>query len=56
MTCFFVLSSCLLLPDGNPVINNLITGSPSALCLGSDSRGHLGRNILELLMYYLKAK
>ena len=41
MTCFFVLSSCLLLPDGNPVINNLITGGPSALCLGSGFRGHL---------------
>ena len=34
----------------------LFTGSPSAICVGSDFRGHLvefGRNILELLVYYL---
>ena len=33
-----------------------ITGSPSAICVGSGFRGHLvefGRNILELLVYYL---
>ena len=33
-----------------------ITGSPSALCVGSGFRGHLvefGRSILELLGYYL---
>ena len=32
------------------------TGSPSALCVGSGFRGHLvefGRNVLELLVYYL---
>ena len=32
------------------------TGSPSAICVGSGFRGHLvefGRNILELLVYYL---
>ena len=32
------------------------TGSPSAICVGSGLRGHLvefGRNILELLVYYL---
>ena len=32
------------------------TGSPSAICAGSGFRGHLvefGRNILELLVYYL---
>ena len=34
----------------------LSTGSPSAICVGSGFRGHLvefGRNILELLVYYL---
>ena len=33
-----------------------ITGSPSAICVGSDFGGHLvefGRNILGLLVYYL---
>ena len=32
------------------------TGSPSAICVGSGFRGHLvefGRNVLELLVYYL---
>jgi len=36
--------------------NAYATGSPSALCVGSGFRGHLvefGRNILELLVYYL---
>ena len=50
--CYYVTSTPAIFLQ----LSSGTTGSPSAICVGSGFRGHLvefGRNILELLVYYL---